>query len=120
AQLTSTIQADFMSREMPAFLGVDTLQSRDAAWRAASPARGAIPLASSHPPSQGREVTVTGDLPAEDAASPTVQVVPSDTLLELAREGGAARRETRGRGWLVAFALVGVALGLGGAALALL
>jgi serine/threonine-protein kinase len=95
ADLAAVIHSDFSSAEMAAYLGVETLQSRDAAWRAAQPARGTTPLGSSRPPARtGRDlVTETGGLSDAEAASATVQGLPSEALLELARAGEARARK---------------------------
>jgi hypothetical protein len=87
-ELASVIHADFTGPDMAAFLGVETLQSRDAAWRAAQPVRQRTPLGSSRPPG-GDASTETGPL-ASDAQSSTMQAMPSESLLQLAR-GGAGR-----------------------------
>jgi serine/threonine protein kinase len=84
-ELASVIHADFTGPDMAAFLGVETLQSRDAAWRAAQPTRQSIPLGSSRPPG-GDPSTETGPLES-DAQSSTVQAMPSESLLRLARDG---------------------------------
>ncbi len=88
AELASAIERDFTSQEMPAYLGVEPLQVRDAAWRASQPARDE-PLSSSHPPARParEQVPETGQLSAGDLASATVQAMPSDSLLRLARQG---------------------------------
>jgi serine/threonine-protein kinase len=147
-ELTSVIHADFTGPDMAAFLGVETLQSRDAAWRAAQPARQSIPLGSSRPPG-GEASTETGQL-ARDAQSSTVQAMPSEALLRLVRDGAAGRAENEvtavapvpplspsllpagaaklakvssrapRRPGLLIFGLAGVALFVGGAAYALL
>lgn len=87
-ELVHAIQKDFGSTEMPTMLGVDTLQSRDAAWRAAQSPRERTPLGSSRPPARdARDVaTQTGGVPLGEA---TIQAIPSRALLQLARDGGA-------------------------------
>jgi serine/threonine protein kinase len=94
AELSAAIQRDFSSPEMPAFLGVETLQSRDAAWRAAQPSRQRTPLGSSHPPGRSPRDpgTETGQLGELELASATVQSLPSAALIELARAGAASAR----------------------------
>jgi eukaryotic-like serine/threonine-protein kinase len=91
AELASVIHADFSGPEMAAFLGVETLQSRDTAWRAAQPARQSIPLGSSRPPG-GDPPSETGQL-ASDAQSLTVQAMPSEALLRLVRDSAGGRGE---------------------------
>jgi eukaryotic-like serine/threonine-protein kinase len=146
-ELASVIHSDFTGPEMAAFLGVETLQSRDAAWRAAQPAPENTPLGSSRPPS-GQAFVETGQI-AGDAQSPTVQAMPSEALLRLVRDGAtrvaenevtsvatvppltpsllpsaatsssAAARAPR-RLWLPIFGMAGGALVLAGGAYALL
>ena len=95
AQLVSAIQRDFSGPEMAAFLGVETLQARDAAWRAAQPTRGSTPLGSSRPPGRetGEPVTETGELNGSESSVATVQGVPPSALLELARAGESRARK---------------------------
>jgi serine/threonine-protein kinase len=85
SELCAVIYRDFSGAEMAAFLGVETLQSRDAAWRAAQPTRISTPLGSSRPPrgSLRDQTTETGQVQHPD--SPTVHGLPSSALLELAR-----------------------------------
>jgi eukaryotic-like serine/threonine-protein kinase len=91
AELVAAIQRDFTGDEMPAYLGVEALHVRDAAWRALQPSRGGVPLSSSRPPARAarEQVTETGQLPAADAGSATIQASPSESLLALARQGAA-------------------------------
>ncbi|HVY30618.1 MAG TPA: protein kinase [Polyangiaceae bacterium] len=91
-ELAHTIQKDFGSLEMPTMLGVDTLQSRDAAWRAAQSPRERTPLGSSRPPAKdaNEAVTQTGGVPLGEA---TIQAMPSKALLKLASEGRAQQGE---------------------------
>jgi eukaryotic-like serine/threonine-protein kinase len=88
AEVAALIQKDFNSAEMAAYLGVETLQSRDAAWRAAQPTRDGTPLGSSRPPrwAAGDEPS-SG--PGSGQASATVQALPSSALLALVRAGAA-------------------------------
>ena len=141
AELASVIHADFIGAEMADFLGVETLQVRDTAWRAAQPARASIPLGSSRPPG-GDPSTETGPL-ARDAQSSTVQAMPSEALLRLVRDGVGGRSENevtavapvpplspsllpagsaraQRRPWLLIVGLAGGALVFGGAAYAFL
>ncbi len=91
ADMAEAIQRDFTGDEMPAYLGVEALHVRDTAWRAAQPTRDRVPLASSRPPAKPsrEQITETGQLSASDAASATVQALPSASLMELARQGAA-------------------------------
>jgi len=84
-ELCAVIYRDFTSADMATFLGVETLQSRDAAWRAAQPPQISTPLGSSRPPrgSLRDQITETGQVQHPDSA--TVHGLPSATLLELAR-----------------------------------
>jgi eukaryotic-like serine/threonine-protein kinase len=97
AEIASVIEADFSGREMSAFLGVDSLQSRDAAWRAAQPSAASLPLGSSRPPggTPRDQITETGAVAgAAASSSATLHGVPSAELLALARSGaGAATKE---------------------------
>jgi serine/threonine protein kinase len=88
AELGRVIHDDFASAEMPALLSLETLQSRDAAWRAALPARSQAPLRSSRPPGRSGQETETASIPFEVEA-PTVHGLPSAELLVLARSAGA-------------------------------
>ncbi|HEX2872493.1 MAG TPA: protein kinase [Polyangiaceae bacterium] len=92
AEMAAVIEADFSGREMSAFLGVDSLQSRDAAWRAAQPSAASLPLGSSRPPggTPRDQVTETGEgVGAAPGSSATLQGVPSAELLALARPGSS-------------------------------
>jgi serine/threonine-protein kinase len=93
ASLQRVIHDDFMGDAMPQFLGVETLQSRDAAWRAAQPTGPRLALGSSRPPAIPRRSsgTVTADIPSSALPDPfaTIQALPSSALLELARVGAA-------------------------------
>jgi serine/threonine-protein kinase len=73
AELARVIHEDFASPEMPQRLGIETLQTRDASWRAALPSKQQTPLRSSHPPgapagramepmSRAPEATATGNV----------------------------------------------------------
>jgi len=116
ADLARVIQEDFSGPELSQLLGLDSLQSRDAAWRA-SQSGAALPLGSSRPPaapplqveasSAGRtgDLTIRADLPA-----------PLSTTVRPGRAPTAARQK-RVLGLLATFAVV---LGLGGAAFGLL
>jgi len=90
AEMASVIMSDFGGREMSAFLGVDSLQSRDSAWRAAQPSAASLPLGSSRPPgaTPREQITETGEVRgALASSSSTVQGVPAAELLALARAG---------------------------------
>jgi serine/threonine-protein kinase len=94
ADLQLTIQDDFLSPQMPQLLGVETLQSRDAAWRASQPGGQRSALSSSPPPprrSTGEQLTATASVPVDGAA--TIQALPQAELLVLARAGAAEARE---------------------------
>lgn len=92
-ELAQAIQRDFGSAEMPAMLGVDTLQARDAAWRAAQSTPQRTPLGSSRPPrASGDVATETGPAPGVDDLA-TIQGLPSRALLELARDGANPQGE---------------------------
>jgi len=80
--LAHVIHEDFTGAEMSGLLSLETLQSRDAAWRAALPRREQIPLRSSRPPRGSMPGTETGPIPA--AGEVTVHALPSRRLLELA------------------------------------
>jgi len=84
AELGRVIHDDFASAEMPALLSLETLQSRDAAWRAALPTREQVPLRSSRPPGgrSARDVKTATFPPPGEAA--TMHGLPSRELLELA------------------------------------
>ena len=89
ASLQRVIHDDFTGDGMAQLLGLETLQSRDAAWRAGG-ARSA--LGSSRPPALSRREsgTVTADVPGSALPDPmaTIQALPSSALMELARGGG--------------------------------
>jgi serine/threonine protein kinase len=126
ADLQLTIQDDFSSPQMPALLGVETLQSRDAAWRAAQPG-GQRSALSSSPPAPARssadQLTATADVPDPGA---TIQALPRAELLVLARAGAAdageaiatvpaAPAKSQKRGALIAVGGAVAALALAGA-----
>jgi serine/threonine-protein kinase len=92
ASLRRVINDDFTSDAMPRLLGLETLQSRDAAWRAAQPAGPRVALGSSRPPPRRQSGTGTVDIPSSALPDPlaTIHSLPSSALLELARAGGAA------------------------------
>jgi serine/threonine-protein kinase len=87
ADLQRTIHEDFTNDAMADFLGVETLQSRDAAWRAAQPSGPRIALSSGPPAGRGREATETAQVKHVALADPmaTVQALPSSALLAAAR-----------------------------------
>jgi len=91
ASLQRVIHDDFTGDAMPELLGLETLQSRDAAWRAAQPGGARTALSSSRPPALQRRDsgTVTANVPNSGMMDPmaTVQGLPSSALLELARSG---------------------------------
>lgn len=117
-EMASAIERDFSGREMSAFLGVDSLQSRDAAWRAAQPAAPSLPLASSRPPGVEREqVTETGELAeAPRPASLTAPVGPAVAQPAIANAPAQAASPTPAgrRVPLLAFVAVGLLLALAG------
>jgi serine/threonine-protein kinase len=132
ADLQHVIHDDFMGPDMPKRMSLETLQSRDAAWRAAQPSGQRSALSSSPPParpSAHQQLAQTarppraGGHPAEPGV--TVQATPSAALMQLAREGRAAAEapsplETapakRRNGALLAGAAFVTAVGLAGAA----
>jgi serine/threonine-protein kinase len=95
ASLQRVIHDDFTGDAMPRLLGLETLQSRDTAWRAGG-ARTA--LSSSRPPALTRREsgTVTADVPSAALPDPlaTIQALPSSALLELARAGSGGGEPT--------------------------
>ena len=117
ADLARVIHEDFNGPELSQMLGLDSLQSRDAAWRASQSGSVLVPLRSSRPPaspavedeSSNRantgEVTLRGDTPAALPAS----VEP----------GRAPAAPGKMRAFSLLAAVAG-ALGLAGAAFALL
>lgn len=122
AEMTSAIERDFSSAEMSAFLGVDSLQSRDAAWRAAQPAAASLPLASSRPPGpEPEQVTETGQVAAARAqpsltapVGPVTAQSPSNNEPALPTQPAPAAKRVPP----AAFAAAGLVLALGGAAYA--
>ena len=95
ASLQRVIHDDFTSDTMPQLLGLETLKSRDAAWRAGG-ARTA--LSSSKPPAltrreSGTMTAVVPDLAALADPMATVQALPSSALMDLAR-GSAGGEST--------------------------
>jgi len=82
SELARVVHEDFTGVDMSRFLSLETLQSRDAAWRASLPPREQTPLRSSRPPRGSPHDTQTGSNPA--AGEVTVQALPSRSLLELA------------------------------------
>ena len=90
AELAEAIQKDFGSTEMPTLLGVETLQSRDAAWRASQAPQERTPLSSSRPPGATPREAVTET--AESAARARSAASPSSLLPQSART--AARSAT--------------------------
>ena len=116
ADLARVIQEDFSGPELSQLLGLESLQSRDAAWRAAQSGP-ALPLRSSRPPAapaaqvQPSNAATTGELTllAEVSADLPVTVRPG--------RAPAGARQKRVLGLLATFAIV---LGLGGAAFGLL
>jgi len=101
AELGRVIQEDFASAEMPQLLNVETLQTRDAAWRAALPSQEQVPLRSSRPP--GRRAT-------HDAKTPTPPPPAAPARVE-ARSTVPAPALTRKR--QRSFVMLGLGLGLG-------
>ena len=88
-ELASVILTDFSSQEMPAYLGVESLKLRDAAWRAAQPLNG-LPLSSSRPPKgAGPQTNEAGQALNAESSSGTIQALPSASLLALVRAGEA-------------------------------
>jgi hypothetical protein len=129
SDLQRTIHDDFTGTAMPDFLGVETLQSRDAAWRASQPG-GARTALSSSPPGRPRDVTETAQVKDVAMADPmaTVQALPSSALLAAARgevaeativAPAAAAPPPRKSRALLALGLVGGLLVVAGAAYAL-
>ncbi len=138
ADLQYTLHEDFTG-PLPEVLGLENLQSRDAAWRAVSGPRSA--LSSSPPPPPRRSsgpITQTAQVPVTPHADPmaTIQALPSSALLELARAGGASLAAQggeativappvapavappsprKGRRWIAAAVVVGVVLAAGAA-----
>ncbi|HXK16428.1 MAG TPA: protein kinase, partial [Polyangiaceae bacterium] len=131
--LGRVIHEDFSSAEMPQMLSLETLQSRDAAWRAALPVREQTPLRSSRPPRGSMHETETALAPPTGEA--TVRALPSHALLQQARASPAATLESEAvsapsaavpasaptkRRPLLAFGLGALALAIAGAAYPLL
>jgi serine/threonine protein kinase len=87
ADLQRTIHDDFTGTAMPDFLGVETLQSRDAAWRASQPGGARTALSSSPPGRPGDSATETAKVKHVAMADPmaTIQALPSSALLAAAR-----------------------------------
>jgi len=139
-ELCQVIQKDFNSPEMPKVLGVETLQSRDAAWRAAQPPQKRIALSSSPPPARDEmalpepatmQATSSANLADVVAAQPTARPIPPvfdpgptvrpvadpASVGGLSAQGEATKPANRSRIAILAFAVAGV-LGAGAAALA--
>lgn len=100
ADLQSVVHDDFMGPDMPQRMALETLQSRDAAWRAAQPTGARSALSSSPPParpSSMQQVTQTTRVPnVVDHTEPgaaTIQALPSAALLQLVRDGAAAQQQ---------------------------
>lgn len=126
ADLGRVIHQDFSGPELSQLLGLESLQSRDAAWRASQPGAALGPLRSSRPPHAHAESTRT-----ETSGTPTVRAgLPADLRerggapLAAASEAAApeapAPPPARRRHTLGLVAGFSVALGLGGAAFGLL
>ena len=115
AEMASAIERDFSSPEMSAFLGVDSLRSRDAAWRAAQSAASSLPLASSRPPGAAREqITETGEVAAAPAGpSLTAPVGPAASQPAVATVPVAPPSATKSTP-LIVFAAGGLVLAMGG------
>jgi hypothetical protein len=92
-ELARVIHEDFSSDEMPRLLSLETLQSRDAAWRAALPTRERTPLRSSRPPRGSMHETETASVP-QQVGEATVRALPSHALLQQARASPAATPES--------------------------
>jgi eukaryotic-like serine/threonine-protein kinase len=94
ADLQSVIHDDFMGPDMASRMSLETLQSRDAAWRAAQPTGQRSPLSSSPPPprrSSAEQLTQrVAHVPYNAEPGATIQALPSSALLELARAGAAS------------------------------
>jgi len=129
-ELSQVIQKDFNNPEMAERLGVETLQSRDAAWRAAQPSQKRMALSSSPPPgADSRELPE----PAAMAAQPTVRPAPAPavfdpgptvrpvadpaSVVDVAERTAAPRPANRSRIAIMALAVTG-ALAIGGGAFA--
>ena len=94
SDLQHVIHADFLGADMPERMALETLQTRDAAWRAAQPTEGERSALSSSPPPARRsgmdpsmKTAVVPVLPGEGA---TIQALPSAALIALARSGAQA------------------------------
>jgi serine/threonine-protein kinase len=99
ADLQRVIHDDFMGPDMSQRMSLETLQSRDAAWRAAQPSGVRSALSSSPPPARPsaiQQLTQTTRVPQvvdhTEPGAATIQALPSAALLDLVREGAAAAR----------------------------
>jgi serine/threonine-protein kinase len=95
ASLQQVIHEDFLGKDLPERMSLETLQTRDAAWRAAQPTGQRTALSSSPPPARrssiehGTRTALVPHVPLADAGA-TVQALPSAALMELVRAGSAA------------------------------
>jgi eukaryotic-like serine/threonine-protein kinase len=131
--LQRAIHEDFLGKDLPERMSLETLQTRDAAWRAAQPTGRRTALSSSPPPPRRSSIDPAtrtqhvSHVPMADAGA-TVQALPSPALLQLVRTGDAAdashpveapsRAEPprKQRGLLLVGAALAAMLGLAGAA----
>lgn len=94
ADLQRVIHDDFLGADMPKRMSLETLQSRDAAWRAAQPTAGQRSELSSSPPPARRSSmdpsTQTAVVPVLPGEGATIQALPSAALIALARSGAQA------------------------------
>lgn len=94
SSLQHVIHEDFLGKELPERMSLETLQARDAAWRAAQPTGRRTALSSSPPPARRSSVAPAtrtqhvSHVPIADAGA-TVQALPSAALLELVRTNDA-------------------------------
>ncbi len=99
SDLQQVIHDDFLGADMPKRMSLETLQTRDAAWRAAQPGGQRSALSSSSPPARlsgmdkSMQTAVVATLPGEGA---TIQALPSAALMALARSGAQAADPTSG------------------------
>jgi serine/threonine protein kinase len=137
SSLQRVIHEDFLGKDLPERMSLETLQTRDAAWRAAQPTGQRTALSSSPPPArrssmnQGTQTQLVPHVPVPDAGA-TVQALPSAALLELVRAGSAAEASLavdtvsptgtprKRRGLVLAGAALAAMLALAGAAYPLL
>jgi hypothetical protein len=93
SDLQQVIHEDFLGADMPKRMSLDTLQSRDAAWRAAQPTGQRSALSSSPPPARRSSIepaTQTARVVSEPGDGATIQALPSAALIALARAGAHA------------------------------